>query len=184
MPNNILICLYSTEDTSRNFPALIPPGAGVTLYDVSVADMSTYFGPPWSSLPTFCLTVNFKGVPSPTMVGLLVNPPDWATVANAIASPDNTGILQSISAYGTYQGGTATTGPLPNLFNQGIVLVANGLNPVAQQQIPLITNILADSNVGPSYWANLQANPPVWLDTFAVDYVNTLIQLYSFPTGN
>lgn len=175
------ILIYNSQDTSRNFPALIPPGTQVTLLDWSTADLSTYNGPPPSSFPVAVLVVNLNGVPSPTMVGLLNNPANWSVVQAAMAASDNTNLLTSIIAYGSYEAGSPIDGPLVDLFNQTVIFDNNGLSPLALQQIPLLTPILANPDLGPTYWASLLKDPPSWLDAFTISYIENLSQTYQIP---
>lgn len=179
--SNPIVVLFSSNDLSRNFPALVPVNVGAIFYDVSKDDLTSYGGPSWSSLPSVMITVNASGFPSPTMCGLVVNPSDWATVQAAINSPDNTSLLQSIVPYGSYSAGTPIEGPLTDLFNQTVIFDDNGLSPLALQQIPLLTPILANPTVGPTYWASLLKDPPSWLDAFTISYIENLSQTYQIP---
>lgn len=177
----VLVVLYSSNDTSRNFPAQVPPSAGATIINWATDDLSQYFGPSPSEFPSVICSVMVGGIASPSMVGLIDNPADWNAAAKIVDASDNQDQLTSISPWGSSVAGAPTAGPLKTLFNQDVVLTKNGLNPQAQQQLPLILPILSDSKLGPTYWGNLKSNPPDWLDSFTIDYVENLSKIYAIP---
>lgn len=179
------VVLFSSNDTSRNFPAQCPQDGSVSFLDWSKDDLSVYLGPPPSVFPTVCLSVMASGAINPTQVGLVVNPVNWSQVAAIAAESDNQADLQSISLWGAYKAGQAVTGPLIDLFKAAI-FTASQINVEARIQLPLTFPLLdAYATANPDavrlYWGTLKASPPAWLDATAIAYVEGAASLYSIP---
>lgn len=181
----MIFCLFSQNDTSRDFPGLGPQDGSVTYLDCSNGIPAEYAGPTGPSFPTLCLPVTVAGVASPTQVGILVSPPDWDTVLKVANAQDNSDLLTSIGTYGAFQNGNAITGPVLDPFKNA-VFTGGVLSAEARTMLSLTFPLLdqyalSNSPACALYWANLKMSAPEWLTKDVIVYVEGLAKLYNIP---
>lgn len=179
------IVIYSTNDTSRNFPAQCPQDGSVSFVNWAQDDLTTYLGPPPSIFPTVCITVMASGSPSQNLVGLISNPASWSFAESLVGKFDNQSDLSGISLWGAFVAGSQVQGPLIEMFKQAI-FTTNSLSAPAKLNLaltfPLLSQYAATNPQAVAlYWGTLKSSPPDWLDAPTIAYTEGLAQIYSIP---
>lgn len=180
------VVLFTSHDTSRDFPNQCPQDGSVILLDWYESDLSDYLGPPPSQFPVAVISVNVGGVSSPNMVGMIF-PTGWDDVVAAASSPDNSDFLHNIVRWGTYKSGQFI-GDVPDLtgFEEAVINSAD-LSVAAKLSLnfDLITRYAEQPPLLKGYWKlwKSQSDNPsfAWLDKQTVAVVEQYAQDFNIP---
>ena len=179
------IIIFSSHDTSRDFPSQCPSDGSVTFLDwYDEISRSSYMGSPPPSFPAACVFMTSAGVTSTNMVGI-VHPTTWQDVQDAMSAEDNSSMLSGICKWGTYQGGSYIGDQMDiasfegSLFNDPNIAIPVKLNlPLTY---PLIERYATtDPTACQQYWGLLK-EASGWLDANSATIIEQYAVEFNIP---